>query len=161
VAFEEPGLATSLSRLLSFFPGNQPLFIPQTSHGLPLSAGMRRSLGPLLCELHAHTRWSDGALTVPELVDLHGRTGFDLVCVTDHGVRSDDPWRHEGGLLFSSVEEETFPRYLAEIEREAARAWRTYGLLVVPGLELTFNDAEPVMAAHAVAVGVRAFVSVD
>src|SRR5262249_1143536 len=48
-----------------------------------------------------------------------------------------------------------------EIEREAVRAWRTYGLLVVPGLELTFNDPEPVMAAHAVAVGLREFVSVD
>jgi predicted metal-dependent phosphoesterase TrpH len=45
---------------------------------------MRRSLGPLLRELHAHTRWSDGALTVAELVDLHGRSGFDGLCVTDH-----------------------------------------------------------------------------
>jgi hypothetical protein len=34
-------------------------------------------------------------------------------------------------------------------------------MLVIPGLELTFNDPEPVMAAHAVAVGLRDFVSVD
>jgi hypothetical protein len=34
-------------------------------------------------------------------------------------------------------------------------------MLVVPGLELTFNDGEPVLAAHAVAVGLRQFVSVD
>ena len=122
---------------------------------------MRRSLGPLLCELHAHTRWSDGELTVAELVDLHGRSGFDVLCVTDHVVRSDDSWREEEGLRFSSVEEATFPLYLAEIEREAARAWRTYGMLVLPGLELTFNDPEPVMAAHAVAIGLREFVSVD
>jgi predicted metal-dependent phosphoesterase TrpH len=122
---------------------------------------MRRSLGPLLCELHAHTRWSDGELAVAELVDLHGRSGFDVLCITDHVVRSDDPWREEEGLRFSAVEEETFPLYLAEIEREAVRAWRTYGLLVIPGLELTFNDPEPVLAAHAVAVGLRQFVSVD
>jgi predicted metal-dependent phosphoesterase TrpH len=122
---------------------------------------MRRSLGPLLCELHAHTRWSDGALSVPELVDLHGRSGFDVLCITDHVVRSDDPWRFEEGVRFSSVEELSFPLYLAEIEREAARAWHTYGLLVLPGLELTFNDPEPVLAAHAVAVGLRDFVSVD
>jgi len=122
---------------------------------------MRRSLGPLLCELHAHTRWSDGELTVAELVDLHGRSGFDVLCITDHVVRTDDPWRFEEGLGFSSIEEESFPLYLAEVEREAARAWRTYGMLVVPGLELTFNDDEPVMAAHAVAVGLRDFVSVD
>jgi 3',5'-nucleoside bisphosphate phosphatase len=122
---------------------------------------MRRSLGPLLCELHAHTRWSDGALSVAELVDLHGRSGFDVLCVTDHVIRGDDPWRFEEGLRFSSVDELSFPLYLAEVEREAERAWRTYGILVLPGLELTFNDPEPVQAAHAVAVGLRQFVSMD
>jgi 3',5'-nucleoside bisphosphate phosphatase len=122
---------------------------------------MRRSLGPLLCELHAHTRWSDGDLTVAELVDLHGRSGFDVLCITDHVVRADDPWREEEGVRFSSIEEATFPLYLAEIEREAARAWRTYGLLVVPGMELTFNHPEPVLAAHALALGLREFVAVD
>jgi 3',5'-nucleoside bisphosphate phosphatase len=122
---------------------------------------MRRSLGPLLCELHAHSRWSDGELTLAELVDLHGRSGFDVLCVTDHVVRTDDPWREEEGAPFSSIEEAAFPLYLAEIERETARAARTYGMLVVPGLELTFNDPEPVLAAHAVAIGLREFVSVD
>jgi predicted metal-dependent phosphoesterase TrpH len=122
---------------------------------------MRRSLGPLLCELHAHTRWSDGELTVAEVVDLHGRSGFDVLCITDHVVRADDPWREGEGVRFSSIEEATFPLYLAEVEREAARAWRTYGLLVIPGLELTFNHSEPVLAAHALALGLREFVAVD
>jgi len=44
----------------------------------------------LLCELHAHTTWSDGLLTLTELVDLYGRHGFDVLCVTDHLLRSDD-----------------------------------------------------------------------
>ena len=48
----------------------------------------------LLCELHAQTTWSDGALTLPELVDLYGTSGFDFLCVTDHRVRSDDPFPH-------------------------------------------------------------------
>lgn len=34
-----------------------------------------------------------------------------------------------------------------------------YGLLVVPGLELTYDDHDPLLAAHAVAVGLRRFVS--
>ncbi len=122
---------------------------------------MRRALGPLLCELHAHSTWSDGALTVPELVDFHGRNGFDVLAVTDHVVRSDDPWRLQLEVPFSSVDEESWPGYLAEVEREAARAWRTYGMLVVPGLELTYNDDVPDRAAHAVAIGLRRFVSVD
>ena len=48
---------------------------------------MRRKVEPLLCELHAHTRWSHGALTLPELVDLYGTNGFDILAVTDHVVR--------------------------------------------------------------------------
>jgi len=122
---------------------------------------MRRVAGPLLCELHAHTTWSDGALTVAELVDLHGRSGFDVLCITDHVVRSDDPWREREGILFSSVDEWNWPMYLAEVEREATRAWRTYGMLVIPGLELTHNDDDADRAAHAVAIGLREFVSVD
>ena len=47
---------------------------------------MRRIVTPLLCELHAHTTWSDGLLSVAELVDLYGRSGFDVLCVTDHAL---------------------------------------------------------------------------
>jgi 3',5'-nucleoside bisphosphate phosphatase len=122
---------------------------------------MRRSLGPLLCELHAHTRWSDGDLTVGELVDLHGRSGFDVLCGTDHVVRTNDPWRERLGPVFRSVDEGTYAAYLADVEAEAERAWRMYGMLVLPGLELTFNDDDPVKAAHAVAIGLRSYVSVD
>jgi 3',5'-nucleoside bisphosphate phosphatase len=122
---------------------------------------MRRRLGPLLSELHAHTTWSDGVLTVADLVDLYGRSGFDVLCVTDHVVREDDPWRETEGLLYRSVDEHVWDSYLSEIEHEAARAQRMYGMLVVPGLELTFNDDDPSRAAHAVAIGLRRFVSVD
>src|ERR671918_766857 len=64
---------------------------------------MRGRPGPLLCELHAHTCWSDGTLTVSELVDLYGRNGFDVLCVTDHVVRRDDPWLEVDGWDGSSV----------------------------------------------------------
>jgi predicted metal-dependent phosphoesterase TrpH len=120
---------------------------------------MRRTLGPLLCELHAHTRWSDGRLTVAELVDLPGRNGFDVLRVTDHVVREDDPWRGRPG--HRSVDGESWGAYLADVEREAGRAWRTYGMRVIPGLELTFNDENPDEAAHALAIGLRELVTVD
>jgi predicted metal-dependent phosphoesterase TrpH len=116
---------------------------------------------PLLSELHAHSRWSDGLLTVPELVDLYGRAGFDVLCVTDHTVRDDDPWRGSDGWLDRSVGPKTWSAYRAEIEREAYRARVQYGLLLVPGLELTFNDEDPEQAAHAVAIGLHEFVSVN
>ena len=121
---------------------------------------MRRKIEPLLCELHAHTRWSDGALVLPELVDLYGRNGFDVLCVTDHVNRSDDPWLDDDAPL-RGIHAANHDDYLAEIEAQAERARREYDLLVLPGLELTYNDLDPFLAAHAVAVGCRAFVSVD
>jgi len=120
---------------------------------------MRTRTHPLLCELHAHSRWSDGDLSVSELVDLHGRAGFDVLCVTDHVVRRDDPRR--ATALVRSVSEPQWDAYLADVEREARRAAALYGLLVVPGLELTYNDVDSSSAAHAVAVGLRSFVSME
>jgi predicted metal-dependent phosphoesterase TrpH len=120
---------------------------------------MRSRVEPLLTELHAHTRWSDGALSTRELIDLYGRQGFDVLCITDHVVRADDPLAAEG--VVEAVSERDYPAYLAEVAVEAMRARAVYGLLVLPGLELTYNDTDPTAAAHAVAVGLREYVSVD
>ena len=121
---------------------------------------MRRKIEPLLCELHAHTTWSDGELSLPRLVDLYGRSGFDVLCVTDHCVRTDDPWLAPTPP-HRIVHAANYDDYLSAIEAEAQRARSEYDLLVVPGLELTYNDLDPYRAAHAVAVGCRAYVSVD
>jgi predicted metal-dependent phosphoesterase TrpH len=117
----------------------------------------RRRCDPLLCELHAHSRWSDGALSIRELVDLYGRHGFDVLCVTDHLVRVP-----EGMPLPPSViTPGTHDWYLEAIETEAARAALLYEMLVIPGLELTYEDHAPRRAAHAVAVGLRELVSLE
>jgi predicted metal-dependent phosphoesterase TrpH len=105
---------------------------------------------PLLCELHAHTTWSDGSLTVRELCDLYGRRGFDVLAVTDHAPRE-----------ARQVHAGNFAAYLEELERESARARELYGLLVIPGLELTYDDPDPLRAAHVVAIGLREFVRLD
>jgi hypothetical protein len=124
---------------------------------------MRAKVRPLLCELHAHTTWSDGALSVPELVDLYGRHGFDVLCVTDHILGETDPWRRarerDGGS--PGLTEKTWRGYLRQLDQEARRARVRYGLLVIPGAELTLNDDDADRAAHAVAVGLRRFVPVE
>jgi predicted metal-dependent phosphoesterase TrpH len=122
---------------------------------------MRQRLGPLLAELHAHTTWSDGELSVSEIVDLYGSTGFDVLCITDHVIRTDDPWLDASEWRGLAVRPSTHHRYRLEIDREAMRARRQYDLLVLPGLELTYNDLDPNRAAHAVAVGLGEFVGVD
>jgi predicted metal-dependent phosphoesterase TrpH len=71
---------------------------------------------PLLCELHAHTTWSDGVLAVRELCDLYGRHGFDVLAITDHT------------LLHDHVQSSDFDAYLHEIDAEADRARRLYDL---------------------------------
>ena len=120
---------------------------------------MRERPRPLLCELHAHTTWSDGELSLRELVDLYGTASFDVLCVTDHVLRDDDPWPVEHRR--TCVDASNIDAYLAAIEREAVRALSTYGLLLVPGLELTYNDPDPDAAGHAVAVGVRGLVGMN
>jgi len=121
---------------------------------------MRNRIQPLLCELHAHTTWSDGSLSVRELVDLYGGRGFDVLCISDHTVRSEDPWR-DAEWPARDVRREVHAPYVAEILREARRAHAVYDLLVLPGLELTYNAENADEAAHAVAVGLTRFVSVD
>jgi predicted metal-dependent phosphoesterase TrpH len=108
----------------------------------------------LLCELHAHTTWSDGHLTLAQLVDLYGESGFDVLCVTDHSVRLDDPTP-------AAVDSWAWPGYLSAVRAEAARALSEYGMLVLPGLELSDNDPDPDLSAHALALGLDQHISVD
>ncbi len=113
---------------------------------------------PLLCELHAHSTWSDGDLSISELVDLYGTSGFDVLCVTDHVGRSGARWHDPRWRI---TDARAFDDYLGEIEQEAWRADVEHGLLLVPALELTYDDEDPALAAHAVAVGLRTRVSLD
>jgi len=114
---------------------------------------MSRSAPALLCELHAHTTWSDGSLSVRELVDLHGRAGFDVLAVTDHVTLP--------GATVQALHEDSYDRYLRELETEGQRALSQYGLVVVPGLELTYDDPDPRLGAHALALGVRRFIKLE
>ena len=39
----------------------------------------------LLCDFHVHTTWSDGRLSLRDVVDLYGQTEkFDVLAITDH-----------------------------------------------------------------------------
>ena len=103
----------------------------------------------LLCDFHVHTRWSDGELTVREVVDLYGETGkFDVIAITDHILMKKDLLarpagsRRSAGVL-SGCAKRTFDDYLADIRTEASRALRKYGMLVIPGAEVTQNASVP------------------
>jgi len=121
----------------------------------------------LLCDFHVHTRWSDGRLSVREVVDLYGKTGrFDVVAITDHILMKRDLLGRAGrfislGRREFSVTEPRFSAYLDEIASEARRAEQRYGLLVLPGAEITQNHIRSRKNSHIVALGIREYISAD
>lgn len=115
----------------------------------------------LLADFHIHTTWSDGTMSIPEVVDLFGRSGHDVIAITDHVVNADTligKATHRFGL---TVTEENFAAYREEIEREKKRALDRYGMVVIAGMELTQNCARRKNSAHVLALGVDEFISAD
>ena len=121
----------------------------------------------LLCDFHVHTRWSDGRLSVAEVVDLYGQTRkFDVIAITDHVLMKRDVLARAAriatlGQRRFSVPESEFEDYLADIKEQAARAWKDYKLLVVPGVEVTQNRLKAKMNSHIIALGVTRYISAD
>jgi hypothetical protein len=121
----------------------------------------------LLCDFHAHTRWSDGRLSVREVIDLYGKTGhFDVIAITDHILMERDLLARVGrlaslGYRNYSVTEERFAAYLDEIESEAIRAKRLYGMLVIPGAEITQNHIRSRKNSHIVGLNLKKWISAD
>ena len=115
----------------------------------------------LLCDFHVHTTYSDGALALPEVVDLFGRSGHDVIAITDHIVNRDNGLGRIAHAIRHSLNPETWKRYFDEIRREAARAWRSYGMLVLPGAEMTRNTVNRDTSVHILALGLNAYLTAD
>jgi len=121
----------------------------------------------LLCDFHVHTQWSDGKLSVAEVVDLYGSTGkFDVIAITDHILMKKDMLARAGrlatlGRRAFGVREEDFTAYLEDIETQGRRAWETYGMLVVPGAEVTQNRLSGRKNSHIIALDIKRYVSAD
>jgi 3',5'-nucleoside bisphosphate phosphatase len=121
----------------------------------------------LLCDFHVHTSWSDGRLSLREVVDLYGKTRrFDVIAITDHILMRRDMLARAGRLLSLgrrefSVTEERFQAYLEEIAAEGRRARKLYDLLVIPGAEITQNHIRSKNNSHIVALNIREHISAD
>ena len=121
----------------------------------------------LLCDFHVHTRWSDGRLSVREVIDLYGRTGhFDVMAITDHILMKRDLLARVGrmvslGYRQFSVTQDVFGAYLDEISSEAVRAKRLYNMLVIPGAEITQNHIRSKKNSHIIALNVQEYISAD
>jgi predicted metal-dependent phosphoesterase TrpH len=121
----------------------------------------------LLCDFHVHTTWSDGKLTVAEVVDLYGRTGrFDVLAITDHILMKRDLLARVAriatlGQKRYSLLEDDFHAYLDDIAQQAERAHRLYDMLLLPGAEVTQNHIKAKKNSHIIALGIDAYISAD
>jgi predicted metal-dependent phosphoesterase TrpH len=121
----------------------------------------------LLCDFHVHTRWSDGKLSVREVVDLYGSTGrFDVIAITDHILMKNDLLARAGrlatfGRRAFGVREMDFGPYLEDIRTEAARALKQYGMIVIVGAEITQNRLRGKKNSHIIALDIKEYISAD
>lgn len=115
----------------------------------------------MLCDFHIHSTYSDGHLTIPELVDLYGTRGFGAIAITDHLCEEHTMLGKTARFFERTLTRRTFPNYLRELDEQAVRAWDQYRMLLLPGYELTKNSLANQRSAHMVVLGCREFLSAD
>ncbi len=127
-----------------------------TQTGAPTIVDGTQARRALLCDFHIHSNYSDGKLTVPELVDFYGPRGFDCICVTDHLA---DPRRLIGKLSKLSnlvLAESQLDEYFEVLARERRRAWRKYGMLLLTGIEFNKDGLSKKSSAHLLGIDLQA-----
>ena len=111
--------------------------------------------GLLMVDLHAHSIFSDGRLTLRELVDFYGRRGFDALAVTDHLV---DRRRLLGRLANMTglvLTLDDLPEYFRALAEERNRAWTKYRMILFPGLEFNHDGLTAKGSAHLLGVDLQ------
>jgi hypothetical protein len=111
--------------------------------------------GLLMVDLHTHSIFSDGRLTLREIVDFYGRRGFDAMAVTDHLV---DRRRLLGRLASLSglvLTLEDLPEYFRALAEERSRAWTKYRMILFPGLEFNHDGLTAKGSAHLLGVDLK------
>ncbi|MEZ4872032.1 MAG: PHP domain-containing protein [Bdellovibrionales bacterium] len=111
-----------------------------------------------LCDFHIHSTFSDGEMTIPELVDLYGSRGFGAIAITDHLCETEGLLGLSAWVLDRTLTKQNFSAYLDLIRKEAHRAWKQFGMLVIPGVELTKNSFRHEDSAHIVALGISSYI---
>ncbi|MBC7712461.1 MAG: phosphotransferase [Rhizobacter sp.] len=115
----------------------------------------------MLTDLHIHSNFSDGKLSIPEIIDFYGTRGFHIIAITDHLCEEETFLGKASKVLNKTLTKNTFQQYLDLIKSEGARAMKKYGMLVIAGVELTKNSLSFHRSAHILAIGIREYISAD
>lgn len=87
----------------------------------------------IISDFQMHSRWSDGANSIPEMAEEAGRKGLKLIGITDH----------IGNIgVTNSLEGERFERYLKEIDKINKKS----RFLVLKGAEIDINKRGKLLA---------------
>lgn len=119
------------------------------------------SMRALKTDLHIHSQFSDGQLSVAEIVDLCGAKGYGAIAITDHLCERGGVIGQVSRKLKLSLTEENFPHYMETLLREKERAQRQYDMLLVPGFEITKNSFFHQRGAHVLVLGTPEFIDPD
>jgi predicted metal-dependent phosphoesterase TrpH len=112
----------------------------------------------LLCDFHIHTNYSDGSVGLRKVVDLYGQAGFDVIAITDHVVNGDNLIGKLAHRFKYTINSDNFDRYMTHVKEEAERAWDRYGMLVIPGVEISKNSFSSNRAAHLLVIDIKEFI---
>jgi processive 1,2-diacylglycerol beta-glucosyltransferase len=109
----------------------------------------------LLCDFHSHSVFSDGKLTIPELVDFYGQRGFDVLCITDHICDHSKVIGRMTNLTGMVLTLDQVEDYFEIIEKEKKRALEKYRLILLAGLEFNKDGLTKRSSAHLLAVDLK------
>jgi hypothetical protein len=111
-----------------------------------------------LIDLHIHSNFSDGKLSIAEIVDLYGSKGFSAISITDHLADSKTLTGFVTHKLKLSLNEAIMDNYLQELHTQSRRAWQQYNMLLLSGVEVTLNSWSRQNGAHIVFLNVDSYI---
>jgi predicted metal-dependent phosphoesterase TrpH len=94
-----------------------------------------------------------------EVVDVFGQAGFDVIAITDHVVNGGSSIGKLAHTFNYTVTKDNFEEYMDAIRYEKERAWSKYGMLVIPGVEISKNYISSDLSAHILLVDLKDFIS--
>ncbi|NBR63271.1 MAG: hypothetical protein EBT77_02985 [Verrucomicrobia bacterium] len=109
----------------------------------------------LMVDLHCHTVYSDGRMSLRELVDFYGRRGFDAMAVTDHVVDKGNLIGRLVDLTGLVMTAEDLPEYFRALQEERNRAWIKYRMILFPGMEFNMDGLTAKRSAHLLGVDLK------
>ncbi len=112
-------------------------------------------------DLHIHSNLSDGKYSVAELVDIFGGLGFDAIAITDHICEKKSWLGQVARKMNYSLTQDNFSDYMTTLKDEGHRALEQYGMLLIPGFEITKNSINNNRSAHILVLGTEEFISPD